>query len=140
MSKILHYIKEGLCYLLAIFMVLAGINHFTNTTPYISMVPNILPWHTFIVYGSGIVEIMVGIMLFFKGRIRIFGALLIFMMMLIFFPIHIADLFRETPSISGFVPANKNVHEFAIVRVIMQCILILWTYLVYRYIKKTIKY
>ncbi len=55
--------KLILKYVLAIGFILAGINHFLNTAFYLRMMPPYFPWHTFLVYLSGAIEIALGILL-----------------------------------------------------------------------------
>ena len=56
-------IKRILKYLLAIFFVLAGINHFFNTAFYLKIMPPYFPWPLLLVYLSGFLEIVLGILL-----------------------------------------------------------------------------
>ena len=53
-------IKLGLKYLLALFFVLAGLNHFLNSAFYLKIMPPYLPWHLLLVYVSGVFEIILG--------------------------------------------------------------------------------
>jgi uncharacterized membrane protein len=48
-------------YLLALFFVLAGINHFLKPDFYVALMPPFLPAPLFLVYLSGAVEILCGI-------------------------------------------------------------------------------
>ena len=52
--------KIILKYLLCVFFVMAGINHFINADFYLSIMPPYLPWHLFLVYLSGFFEIALG--------------------------------------------------------------------------------
>lgn len=45
------------------FFVLAGLNHFHSTAFYVRMMPPYLPWPLFLVYASGIAEIVLGVAL-----------------------------------------------------------------------------
>lgn len=56
-------LKLVLKILFAIFFVVAGFNHFFSTAFYLHIMPPYLPWHLFLVYLSGLVEIMLGIAL-----------------------------------------------------------------------------
>lgn len=56
-------IKLILKYLFAAFFVLAGLNHFINTDFYLKIMPPYLPLHLLIVYLSGVVEIVLGLLL-----------------------------------------------------------------------------
>jgi uncharacterized membrane protein len=55
--------KTILKYLFGIFFVLAGINHFVNSSFYLRIMPPYLPWHLFLVDLSGLCEIGLGILL-----------------------------------------------------------------------------
>ncbi len=55
--------KIFLKWLFGIVFVLAGINHFLNTDFYLKIMPSYLPWHLFLVYLSGIFEIILGALL-----------------------------------------------------------------------------
>jgi uncharacterized membrane protein len=49
--------------LLSLFLVLAGVMHFTNTTFYLSIMPPYIPWHPAMVYISGVFEFVLGLTL-----------------------------------------------------------------------------
>jgi uncharacterized membrane protein len=55
--------RDFLKWLLGVLFVLAGINHFVHTPFYVSIMPPYLPWHTALVYASGVAEIVLGVML-----------------------------------------------------------------------------
>ncbi len=55
--------KQILKYLLAFSFVLAGINHFLNPAFYLKIMPPFLPAHLFLIYLSGIFQIVLGVML-----------------------------------------------------------------------------
>ncbi len=55
--------KEILKWVLAIFFILAGANHFRNPEFYSNMMPPYLPWHLFLVYLSGVFEILLGLLI-----------------------------------------------------------------------------
>ena len=55
--------KIFLKWLFGIVFVLAGINHFLNPDFYLKIMPPYLPWHLFLVYLSGIFEILLGALL-----------------------------------------------------------------------------
>lgn len=56
-------VKTVLRWLLTIFMVAAGANHFLNPAPYVGMMPAEIPesWHLALVYVSGVAEILGGL-------------------------------------------------------------------------------
>ena len=50
-------LKLILKYLLCVFSVAAGLNHFINPAFYLKIMPPYLPWHLFLVYLSGFFEV-----------------------------------------------------------------------------------
>jgi uncharacterized membrane protein len=104
---------------LALFMIGAGIMHMVNHAMYIPFVPAFLPLKVFIVYASGVVEIILGIMLLTK-KYAFAGAWGIFLLMLIFLPIHVADAFSDTPAIGS--------HRAAVIRLALQFVILLWVW------------
>ena len=55
--------REILKWLYGILFALAGANHFAHTDFYVGIMPPYLPWHTALVYASGVAEVMLGILL-----------------------------------------------------------------------------
>ncbi len=64
-------IKMFLKWILAIGFVLAGINHFINTPFYLKIMPPVLPAPVFLIYLSGVFEIILGVMLLIPKFSRI---------------------------------------------------------------------
>ena len=85
---------------LAIFLILGGVQHFISPTNYIPFVPSFLPFTMAIIYISGLFEILFGLALFFK-KVEIIGAWGVLILMLLFLPIHVWDVFSETPAIGS---------------------------------------
>jgi uncharacterized membrane protein len=48
-------------YLLAIFLIGAGVMHFVRPDFYVRIIPDYLPWHLELVYLSGVAEIACGV-------------------------------------------------------------------------------
>jgi uncharacterized membrane protein len=63
-------IKLVLKYIFAAFFVLAGVNHFINPAFYLKIMPPYLPWHPALVYLSGVIEIILGLLLLTKKFAR----------------------------------------------------------------------
>lgn len=99
----------------AIFMVYAGVQHFLKPEFYLPFVPSFLPFTTTIIYISGIVEIVLGLMLFIPKYIKV-GAMGIMLLMLVFLPIHIWDVFSDAPAIGS--------HQAALIRLPIQILFI----------------
>jgi uncharacterized membrane protein len=64
-------IKLILRALLALFFVLAGINHFRQTGFYLRMMPPYVPWHLAMVQISGVAEVVLGVLLLIPAASRI---------------------------------------------------------------------
>ena len=60
-------------WVLAVFFVLAGANHFLNPMPYLSMVPPCLPSPAALVWISGVAEVMGGVGLLLRALRRFAG-------------------------------------------------------------------
>lgn len=76
-----------------------------------------------IVYASGLVELLLGILLLIPQYTKK-AATGIIILMLLFLPIHIWDVFQETPAIGS--------KQAAMIRVPVQFLFIGWAYLVKR--------
>lgn len=64
-------LKTILKYLLCVFFVLAGLNHFISPSFYTRIMPPYLPWHLFLVYLSGFFEIALGVLLLAPSYTRV---------------------------------------------------------------------
>ena len=85
---------------IAVFMIYAGIQHFIKPNFFIPFVPDFLPLKTTIIYASGVAEILVGVLLLIKKYAKI-GAIGILVLLFLFLPIHIWDVFAEVPAIGS---------------------------------------
>ena len=99
----------------AIFMIYAGVQHILNPDFYLPFVPSFMPFTMAIIYTSGIIEILLGIMLLIPKYARQ-GAMGIMLLMLIFLPIHVWDVFSATPAIGS--------HQAALIRLPVQFLFI----------------
>ncbi|MDO6492477.1 MULTISPECIES: DoxX family protein [unclassified Cellulophaga] len=109
--------------LLAIFMIYAGLQHFMNPEFFNPYVPDVLVFKTFIIYASGVLEVGLGILLLVP-KFASKAAFFIFILMLLFLPIHIWDVFSETPAIGN--------HQAALIRLPIQLVLIALSYKLYK--------
>ena len=50
-------------FIYGLFFIAAGVGHFVNTAFFLSIMPPYLPWHLALVYISGVVEIVLGLLL-----------------------------------------------------------------------------
>jgi uncharacterized membrane protein len=111
MKNISSTIWTGVRILFAVFMVMGGVQHFLKPEFYLPFVPSFLPFPIAIIYLSGLVEIGLGLLLIFKKYARI-AALGIFILMILFLPIHIWDVFSDAPAIGS--------HKAALIRLPFQ--------------------
>jgi uncharacterized membrane protein len=80
--------KTVLKVLLSVFFVVAGSNHFINPDFYFPLIPDYLPFPSFINYFSGIIEIILGIGLSVRSFQRN-AAWGIVILLILFIPSHV---------------------------------------------------
>jgi uncharacterized membrane protein len=114
----MKYVKLVLTFLFGAFMIYGGVNHFLKPAIYLPFIPEYLP-QAAINYLSGGLEILAGIAVFIP-QFRSYGTLAILVMMLVFLPLHIIDVFSATPAV--------GTHQIALIRLPIQFVLILWAW------------
>nr|AGC72298.1 hypothetical protein [uncultured bacterium A1Q1_fos_1093] len=114
--------KLILTFLFGAFMVFAGISHFLKPAMFLPFIPDFLPREA-VNYLAGIAEIVIGIGVFIP-KFRSLATLGILIMMLIFLPLHIIDVFKEHPAIGS--------HQAALVRLPLQFVLIFWAWFIHK--------
>lgn len=107
-------------YLLGLFFIAAGINHFWHVDFYLAMMPPWLPWHSELVALSGLAEITLGALLLFR-RWQALAAWGLIALCVAVFPanVHMAlhpELFRQ------FSPTGLWL------RLPLQIVVIVWAY------------
>lgn len=95
-------VKTGLLWLLAIFFVGGGVNHFLSANFYLKMMPPYIPWHQAMVAISGVAEIVLGVMALIPRTRRLAGWGLIALLIAVF-PANVymyqhPELFPNIPS------------------------------------------
>ena len=113
----MKYLKLGLTFLFGAFMIFGGINHFLKPEMYYPFIPDLLP-QSIITLASGVAEIVLGIGAFIP-QTRLIATRGIFILMILFLPLHIWDLFKEHPAIGS--------HQAAMIRVPVQFLFIFIT-------------
>ena len=109
-------------YIMGIFYINVGIGHFINPDFFLVIVPDYLPYHLFLVYISGLFEIIFGASMLFKKSRKFGGIGLIFLLLLVF-PANIF-LFQSVEAQSVYeISKNK-----ALVRMFFQAPLIVIAY------------
>jgi uncharacterized membrane protein len=111
-------------YLLSLFYLLAGTNHFLVPDFYARMVPPYLPAPHFLVYLSGALEILMGILVLFR-KSRRYASLGIILLLISFVPVHIYLIQTRGEPIGISL-------LFAWIRVPVQGLFICWAWYHYR--------
>ena len=114
--------KVALQWLLTVFMVAAGLNHFISPAPYVAMMPEALPAPLALVYISGVAEIAGGLGLILPAtrRAAAWGLIALFVAV---FPANINMAINELPLGTMHVPT------WALwARLPLQLVLIAWAY------------
>ncbi len=111
MRKFLTYAAIGL---IAFWMLAGAISHFFKPEFFYALVPDFLP-KKFVVYATGVPELFIGLAILWP-RTRAIAGLGFSLLCLAFLPLHVWDLFRESPAITP--------HSAAIIRVFIQFFLI----------------
>jgi uncharacterized membrane protein len=104
-----------------VFFCYAGFMHFKKPKFFNGFIPDFLP-KLAVNYVFGAIEFILGVGLFFNQTIKN-AALGIFILMLVFLPIHIWDLLKEKPAIGS--------KKLAIIRIPLQFLLLYASYLIY---------
>ena len=111
----------SLTLLFGMIMILAGIMHFIKPHAYDNFIPDFMP-KLLVNYGTGIIEILIGISTLTK-RFRKLATLALLLLMIAFLPLHTIDLFKVQPAIGS--------HLLAIIRFPIQFILIVWAWFIH---------
>lgn len=111
--------KTASKYLLAFFMVIAGVMHFVRPQFYMKIMPPYLPFHLELVYLSGFFEVAFGVLLLVPKFSR-FAAWGIFALLIAVFPANIY-LYQN----QELLPASPIVH---LLRLPLQGVFLLWAY------------
>jgi uncharacterized membrane protein len=113
-------IKAILKYLLAVFFILAGANHFREPGFYVKIMPAYLPWPWLLVYLSGGFEMLLGALVLIPGISRLAGWGLIALLIAVF-PANLQmvlhpELYPQFPPVLLWL------------RLPLQCVFIAWVY------------
>jgi len=86
-------------WILSVFFILAGANHFLNPAPYLSMMPSYLPWPIELIWLSGVAEIMGGIGLI-DPRTRVLAAWGLIALLVAVFPANLNVALHGWPGVN----------------------------------------
>lgn len=115
-------LKLSLTFLFGVFMIFGGVNHFIKPEMYAPFTPDFLP-SLAINYLAGVAEIVLGLGVFIP-RYRSKATFGILLMMLVFLPLHVFDIFKENPAIGS--------HQAAIIRLPVQFLFIAWAWFIHK--------
>lgn len=113
--------KKTLLYAMSVLYILAGICHFIFTKTYLTIMPSWLPWHRALVYISGVLESVYGVLLIFPIT-RQLAALLIISLLMAVYPANIQM------AVNYYEEQNPYLW-LAMARLPLQFVLIYWAYL-----------
>ena len=116
-------VKQVLLGLMGLFYLTAGITHFTNAAFFVRIVPDYLPWHTALVYISGICEIALAVLVWLPAT-RPRAAWGIIALLIAVFPANINMLVHRIPVQEGTPPDMVALW----VRLPLQGVLIAWAW------------
>ncbi|MCH7643043.1 MAG: DoxX family protein, partial [Chloroflexi bacterium] len=106
-------------YSMAIFYILAGLNHFRDPRFYLKMMPKYLPAHKELILASGAIEILLGAALFFEP-IRDFALIGIILLLIAIFPANVEMLTSKN--------FKKIPLKWKVLRLPFQGVFIFWAY------------
>lgn len=113
--------KVFFLYLMTLFYIGAGINHFIHAESYIRIMPSWLGWKPALVYISGLIEIVLGLLLV-KRNIRTVAAWGIIALLLAVFPANIQMMLNAWE-------LQEPAFWITVIRLPLQAFLIWWAYL-----------
>ena len=90
--------------IMGLFYISVGVNHFTDPYWFLQIVPPYLPYKIELVYISGFLEIVLGVMLLIP-KTRVYAGWGLIMLLIAVYPANIYLAFNETPQIAlGIAP------------------------------------
>jgi len=112
--------KKISLYLMILFYAGAGINHFIRPSFYLQIMPPWLPWHSELVFVSGVAEVLCALLLSFSTTRRL-GAWAVIALLVAVFPANVQMLLNYN--------AEHNPRVWiAVLRLPIQLLLIWWAY------------
>ena len=105
-SELIDKFKIFSIYTIALFYISAGVTHFTNYNFFETIVPPLLVFKSEIVYVSGVIEIVLGLLLCFK-KTRHQAAWGIVLLLIIIFPANLYLCFYDVPKEALGISKNQ---------------------------------
>ena len=95
-NSLLNRFKSFTIAAMSLMYIFIGIKHFTDPQYFINIVPPQIPFKLFVVYFTGALELIGGVLIF-KNKTRRAGAFLIIFLLIMVFPANIYLYVSETP-------------------------------------------
>jgi len=89
-------LKVSCLLVLSLLYIFVGVKHFTNPNYFLAIMPPYIPYHKFMVYLSGLLEILFALMMIFK-KTRFYGCWGIIFLLIAVFPANIYLYNSEIP-------------------------------------------
>jgi len=115
--------KTGL-FILVIFYLVAGVNHFRDPGSYYNIIPHYIPFPVFVNLLAGFCEIAFAVLLIFP-KTRVIAAWGIILMLIAFLPLHIS-MIRNAPLYLGKLKVTPLLAWIRLL--VLQPLLILWAF------------
>ena len=110
-------------WVMGVFYVLAGANHFYQPEFYLPIMPPYLPWHEGLIFVSGVAEVMIGVGLWVP-RTRVLAAWGAIALLIAVYPANIHMAVADVPI--GDPPHSAGAMRW--VRLPLQFVLIAWAW------------
>lgn len=114
--------KRVLLWVMGAFYILSGLNHFLSADAYIAIMPDYLPWHSQLVFLSGLVEVGLGIAVLIPAT-RVPAAWGIIVLLIAVFPANLYVAMNDLPYVGDEPSTVLNW-----LRLPLQLVLIAWAY------------
>ncbi len=105
---------------MALLYIAAGVNHFVNSSMYMRIMPQYLPFHKPIVLVSGVIEVILGVLLMLPS-LSSYAAWGIIALLIVVFPANVHHL-TSSKKVKGLAKA------MLLIRLPLQVVLIYWAY------------
>ena len=115
--------KRILLWLMAAFYIMAGYMHFARPDHYVPMMPPYLPWHSGLIFLSGVAELGLGIAVLIPS-LRRAAAWGIILLLIAIFPANLHIAIHNVPVFG----ATEGAGIFNWIRLPFQLVLILWAW------------
>lgn len=115
--------KRILLYLMVAFYIFAGVMHFVRPEYYVPMMPPYLPWHMFLIYLSGLAEVVLGIAVLIPS-VRSLAAWGIILLLIAIFPANLHIALHNVPVFGAAEGAGIGNW----IRLPFQAVLIAWAW------------